>query len=248
MHSKFIFNGFVFVYASKKSFPNIFWFSITNLRYFLDNVTQEKRAIPWRHILTSAPVWALVAAQIGHDWGFFTMVTDLPKYMKEVLKFNVTQNGLWSALPYVVMWIVSMSSGWLCDYLIQNKYMTTGFARKFFTAIGKFPGFSLYLTKKGTDCLAFPLPCSIFSASIGPGIFIIVASYTGCDRMLAVGMFTIAMGFMGTFYCGMKVNGLDICPNYAGTVMAIVNGIGAVSGIITPYIVSALTEDVSFEF
>lgn len=63
--------------------------------------------------------------------------------------------------------------------------------------------------------------------------------------MLAVAMFTIAMGFMGSFYCGMKVNGLDICPNYAGTVMAIVNGIGAVSGIITPYIVSALTEDVS---
>lgn len=64
--------------------------------------------------------------------------------------------------------------------------------------------------------------------------------------MLAVGMFTVAMGFMGTFYCGMKVNGLDLTTNYAGTVMAIVNGLGAVSGIITPYIVSALTEDVSF--
>lgn len=63
--------------------------------------------------------------------------------------------------------------------------------------------------------------------------------------MLAVALFTIAMGFMGCFYCGMKVNGLDICPNYAGTVMAIVNGLGATSGIITPYIVSALTEDVS---
>lgn len=85
---------------------------------------------------------------------------------------------------------------------------------------------------------------TIFSASIGPGIFIIVASYTGCDRMLAVTMFTIAMGLMGTFYCGMKVNALDLSPNYAGTLMALVNGIGAISGIITPYLVGALTENV----
>lgn len=63
--------------------------------------------------------------------------------------------------------------------------------------------------------------------------------------MWAVGMFTIAMGLMGTYYCGMKVNALDLSPNYAGTVMAIVNGIGAFTGIITPYLVGALTGDVS---
>lgn len=80
---------------------------------------------------------------------------------------------------------------------------------------------------------------------MGPGIFIVAASYSGCDRMLAVAMFTIAMGLMGTFYCGMKCNGLDLCPNYAGSLMAIVNGVGAISGIITPYLISALTQDVS---
>lgn len=72
-----------------------------------------------------------------------------------------------------------------------------------------------------------------------------VASYSGCDKYLTVGMFTIAMGFMGTFYCGMKVNALDLSPNYAGTLMALVNGIGAITGIITPYLVGALTEGVS---
>lgn len=184
--------------------------------HFSDNTGKEQQSIPWKHILTSPPLLALVAAQIGHDWGFFTMVTDLPKYMKDVLKFNVKENGVWSSLPYVIMWCVSMGSGWLCDWLIVKRYMTVSFARKFFTTI----------------------------ASIGPGIFILIASYTGCDRMLAVIMFTIAMGFMGTFYCGMKVNALDLSPNFAGTLMAIVNGIGAISGIFTPYLVGALTEDV----
>lgn len=82
-------------------------------------------------------------------------------------------------------------------------------------------------------------------ASIGPGIFIIIASYTGCNRMMAVAMFTIAMGLMGTYYCGMKVNALDLSSNFAGTLMAIVNGLGATSGIVTPYLVGALTQDVS---
>ncbi|KRT78187.1 membrane transporter [Oryctes borbonicus] len=141
------------------------------------------------------------------------MVTDLPIYMSDVLKFNVNENGVWSSVPYICMWIVSMSSGWFCDWLIMKQYMTVTFARKFFTTV----------------------------ASIGPGIFIIAASYAGCDRALVVALFTIAMGFMGTFYCGMKVNALDLSPNYGGTLMAIVNGIGAITGIITPYLAGALT-------
>lgn len=50
---------------------------------------------------------------------------------------------------------------------------------------------------------------------------------------------------MGTFYAGMKINALDLSPNYAGTLMAIVNGIGALSGIITPYLIEELTPNVS---
>ena len=38
----------------------------------------------------------------------------------------------------------------------------------------------------------------------------------------------------------MKVNALDLSPNYSGTLMAITNGIGALTGIITPYIVGVL--------
>lgn len=58
-------------------------------------------------------------------------------------------------------------------------------------------------------------------------------------------MFTLAMGFMGTFYPGMKVNPLDLSPNYAGTLMAITNGIGALTGIAVPYIVGVMTPNVS---
>lgn len=59
-------------------------------------------------------------------------------------------------------------------------------------------------------------------------------------------LFTFAMGLMGTFYPGMKVNPLDLSPNYAGTLMAITNGIGAITGIIAPYVVGVMTPNVSY--
>lgn len=72
-----------------------------------------------------------------------------------------------------------------------------------------------------------------------------MASYSGCDTTLATVWFIAAMTLMGAYYSGMKINALDITPNYAGTTTAMVNGIAAISGIITPYLVGILTPEVS---
>ncbi|XP_055916913.1 putative inorganic phosphate cotransporter isoform X2 [Eupeodes corollae] len=168
---------------------------------------------PWRKILTNAPMIALIFAQIGHDWGFYIMVTDLPKYMADVMQFSIKQNGIYSSLPYLMMWIVSLLSGVFSDWLITKDIIRITKSRKMFTSI----------------------------AAIGPAIFIVAASYAGCNRLAVVVCFTIAMGLMGTFYAGMKLNPLDLSPNYSGTLMAITNGIGSITGIITPYLVGVMT-------
>lgn len=66
------------------------------------------------------------------------MVSDLPKYMKEILGFNVRDVGLYSSLPYLLMWFVSLSSGILSDYLISNKKLSIGASRKIFTGFGSY--------------------------------------------------------------------------------------------------------------
>lgn len=81
---------------------------------------------------------ALVSAQIGHDWGFYIMAIDLPKYFKDVHKANVEDNGLYTALPFLVMWIFSTLSSFACDYIINNNYITVTNARKAFTGVGKY--------------------------------------------------------------------------------------------------------------
>lgn len=178
-----------------------------------EHTHRQKQPTPWRHIITSGPLWALVAGKVGHDWGFYTMVTDLPKYMSNVLKFSIETNGLLSALPYVVMWITSVLSSGVADWLIKSGKLSITNVRKTCTTI----------------------------ASIGPAVFIMAASYAGCDRVTVVVLFTIGMGLMGPFYPGMMVNAIDLSPNYSGTLMAIVNAIGALTGILAPTVVGLLT-------
>ncbi|KAL1452529.1 hypothetical protein WDU94_006752 [Cyamophila willieti] len=78
---------------------------------------------------------------------------------------------------------------------------------------------------------------------MGPAIGLVLASYAGCNRALTVFWFTVGMAFMGFYYPSIKVNTLDLAPNYAGTLMAIVNGLGAVSGIFSPSLVGLMVPD-----
>ncbi|XP_046751152.1 putative inorganic phosphate cotransporter [Diprion similis] len=186
-------------------------------KYILDSMNEQTRKhtgpIPWRHMATSAPLWALLVGKFGHDWGFFTMVTDLPLYMSNVLKFSISSNGFLTALPYVAMWILSNLSSVLADWLIKRGKMSTTNVRKAFTTAG----------------------------SVGPAIFLVAASYAGCDRVLVVTLFVIGMGLMGPFYPGLMVNGVDLSPNFSGTMMAMMTAVGAVDGMLAPYLIGILT-------
>ncbi|XP_016961976.1 putative inorganic phosphate cotransporter [Drosophila biarmipes] len=174
---------------------------------------KNKPKTPFKAIFTNVPMWALISAQIGHDWGFYIMVSYLPKYMADVLRFSIKSNGLYSSLPYVTMWIMSLTSGCVADQMIKRHCMNTTNTRKLMTGL----------------------------AAFGPALFMVAASYAGCNRALVVALFTIAMGLMGTYYAGMKLTPLDMSPNYAGTLMAITNGIGAITGVVSPYLVGVMT-------
>lgn len=63
--------------------------------------------------------------------------------------------------------------------------------------------------------------------------------------MLVVVFFTLAMGFLGNFYPGLKVNALDLSPNYAGSLMALTNGIGGLTGVAVPPFVGIMAPQVS---
>lgn len=82
----------------------------------------KKKSMPWKGIFSDLYVWGLAIGQFGHGWIFFTFNTDLPKFLKEVLHFDIKANGLINALPSLGMWISSILSGLLADYLIKKEW------------------------------------------------------------------------------------------------------------------------------
>lgn len=52
---------------------------------------QEKKPLktPWKDIFTSLAFYALAIVHAAHNWGFWTLLTEMPTYMKGVLKFDI---------------------------------------------------------------------------------------------------------------------------------------------------------------
>lgn len=129
-------------------------------------------------------------------------MSDLPKYMSDVLQFSIKDNGIYSSLPYLLMWIVSVSTGFLSDYLIVKKFLTITQARKVFTGVGMFYRLFTFTAKDNVSITEFHCIVYISLAAVFPAFLIVAASYAGCNKFLVVVWFTLAMGFMGTFYPG----------------------------------------------
>lgn len=72
------------------------------------------------------------------------------------------------------------------------------------------------------------------------------ASYAGCDELLAVSLLTISIAGHGFNSVGGAINLLDLGPNYAAPLDAIINTLGTIVGICAPYIAGVMTPNVSF--
>jgi len=89
----------------------------------------------------------------------------------------------------------------------------------------------------------------MYAGMIASAVFLVALSFLNCTQTaLAVTMLTLGTAMSGLSLCGFFVNHIDIAPQYAGTLMGVSNGIGAVSGFITPAVAAALTTDVSRDF
>lgn len=75
--------------------------------------------------------------QIGQCWAFYILVCDLNKYFSDVLNLPVNENGFYSSLPFAMMWVVAIGTGFLSDFVIHRNYLSVTSVRKLFTFISK---------------------------------------------------------------------------------------------------------------
>ncbi|KAK0416489.1 hypothetical protein QR680_012519 [Steinernema hermaphroditum] len=169
--------------------------------------------VPWRKILTSLPVWAIVFASFCRSWSFFMLLGNQLTYMQDVLKMKTHDSGLVSALPQFLLAVTIIASGQIADYLRSSGKMSTRTVRKMFNSIG-FLGEALFLC----------------------GLAFITEPY------IAVTVLVLASGTSGCEMAGFNVNHFDIAPRYAPILMGFSNGFGALAGI-GGFLTEHLTKD-----
>ncbi|CAH0390420.1 unnamed protein product [Bemisia tabaci] len=183
-----------------------------------DDVDDSKNLeTPWKAIFTSLPVWALICAHLGNGWAFGILTTQLPSFISAALGFNIQENGLLSALPFLSMWVLTFPLCWMGDVLISKEILTKTVSRKLWTAI---------------------------ALSGGPLIFIIMTCVGNNPTIVMALMVTAATCFIFIFI-GFNINHLDLTPNFAGVLMGICNGFEMITTTISPTTVGFMVSDPS---
>ncbi|XP_020581078.1 sodium-dependent phosphate transport protein 1, chloroplastic-like [Phalaenopsis equestris] len=187
-------------YSSPNEDPEL---SLDERRLILDGSAAKEpvASIPWRLILSKPPVWALIISHFCHNWGTFILLTWMPTYYNQVLKFNLTESGLFCVLPWLTMAAFANIGGWIADTLVAK-------------------GFSITTVRKIMQSIGF----------LGPAFFLTQLSYVNTP-LLAVLCMACSQGSDAFSQSGLYSNHQDIGPRYSGVLLGLSNTAGVLAGV-----------------
>ncbi|XP_055692981.1 vesicular glutamate transporter 2-like [Lutzomyia longipalpis] len=170
-----------------------------------DPKAKRRLSAPWKDIFTSSAVYAVITANFCDLWVNFTLITELPAFLNDVLGYDLGTTGILAAAPYLLNIAVVFTISPLFDYLRSRKILTTVQVRKLGIAVG----FTI---------------CGIFLAII-PNL----SDVTSISVCLIISIGVIAISSLSYF-----ANPLDFAPNYAAILIGISQTVSVIPGIVSP--------------
>ncbi|XP_033226298.1 sialin-like [Belonocnema kinseyi] len=171
--------------------------------------------VPWKSIFTSLPAWSIGITTFGRIWVHYVFIISGPMYMKTVLGFSIQANGILTGAPFVCSYLSSVLFCYVADLLVTRQIMSLTNVRKIFTAFSQ----------------------------VVPGILVILIGYLGCDVVLALIVWFIAVTLITASYAGAMANIVDIAPNFAGPVLAFAQTIHMTASFLSPIAAGLITQD-----
>ncbi|XP_074615246.1 vesicular glutamate transporter 3-like isoform X1 [Acropora palmata] len=205
---------FVFVFESPSSHPTITKEEQEYIELSAVNTAEVTQgSVPWKSILTSPPVWGIVAGAFASDWGLYVLLICVPLFLLEVLHYEVAEVGFAAAAPFVFKAVTCPLAGITADLLRRNLLPTKTVRRLYYT-----------------------------TGAMTAGVFIVIAGYMKTPT-LAIASMCVAGAANGLVYAGFQVNMLDVAPRNASVVMGICNAIANTAGFLSPMLVGFITRN-----
>lgn len=187
-----------------------FWISKSERHFIvnsLKNQSGQQNVIktPWKSILSSKPLYAIACAHFAYNWGYYTLLTQLPLYMRKVLNFDLAKSGYTSAAPYVAQLTVTFIAGFAADWFLVKNFLTLTQVRKYFNN----------------------------TALIGQMTFLIIVTFlTNTSAIIAC--ISISVGLGGFAMSGYIANTIDIAPQFGSIILGLSNTFATLPGLISP--------------
>lgn len=165
-----------------------------------DGHDDEDMKLSMRTLLSSPPVWAIIAAQYGQSWGMIGLLSWLPTYFTQ--RFHVPLESLsnFTVLPYFLQMVVAISAGFCADRLVSAGVRTL-LVRQVFQIVG----------------MLVPAVCLSYCA------------YTPTlEANQAAAVITLGSAVSAITVAAVSSNHFDISPKNAGTIFGIGNTAGCI--------------------
>lgn len=181
-----------------------------------DDFYKRKIPVPWKAIAVSVPFYAVIAARCAENWGLSIMQSQIPSYFNGVLGMDMKSNALYSALPFLAMWIMSYVYLIVSDVIQEKKLL------------------SLTTMRKTINSCALWIPAVTM---IGIGFL------EQEQKTLAIVLMVVGVGVNSGATIGSALNIIDLSPNHAGILMGIVNTVQNFMPLIAPLVVGVVVTD-----
>jgi MFS transporter, ACS family, solute carrier family 17 (sodium-dependent inorganic phosphate cotransporter), other len=172
-------------------------------------------AIPWRALFTSGPVFTIAFTHFCFNWGYYTLLTELPRYMVSILGFELSVSGYLSAIPFVFQMLFVIFTAWFADYLMIRGTLTTTQVRKYFNN----------------------------SALLIQALFLFIASFLYDSNIVVVTLIALAVGASALAMPGFLSNSLDLAPQFSSIILGISNTFATIPGFASPSLTAVLIPD-----
>ena len=142
----------------------------------------QKRT-PWLSIFTSLPVWGLIICYLCDGWGFYVLLTCMPTFIQQTLGCShsivssytvmgtcnilsltallssqpIVMNGVYSAIPYTLLFVVVMLTGPVSDY-IRSHWLSRTVSGKIFAFAGYITCYNIHISQLQDTSLLYMGP------------------------------------------------------------------------------------------
>lgn len=181
-----------------------------------DLTKSNKSSFPWKAAFSSTAFQALFWVLACQSFGMCVIISELPLYLHNILKMNPKDNAILTALPVVFGWIMVYVFLILGQFIMNRQILTLRGLRKSYNGV----------------------------AVILPIIIFIALGFMGEEqKMLAITLIILCVGFSSSYDIAYYLNIMDLSPNFSSVIVGITNTAMTAVELVTPIVVSLVIKE-----